>query len=79
MFNSFSDEQLKAELERRKSLAEPDLDFDDGLDIEVENLELKLLSDDDLDDFDELDFDDDDLDFDDDDEETELKKDELSD
>ncbi|HCG6518884.1 TPA: hypothetical protein NJ185_003609 [Vibrio parahaemolyticus] len=79
LFNSFSDEQLKAELERRKSLAEPDLDFDDGLDIEVENLELKLLSDDDLDDFDELDFDDDDLDFDDDDEETELKKDELSD
>ncbi|WP_341852597.1 hypothetical protein [Vibrio vulnificus] len=80
LFNSFSDEQLKSELARRESLAEPDLDFDldfdDGLDIEVEDLELKLLGDDDLDD-----FDDDDLDFDDDDddEETELKIDELSD
>ncbi|EGR4184972.1 hypothetical protein DDN70_18190, partial [Vibrio cholerae] len=86
LFNSFSDEQLKSELARRESLAEPDLDFDldfdDGLDIEVEDLELKLLGDDDLDDFDDddLDFDDDDLDFDDDDdEETELKIDELSD
>ncbi|HGF5003891.1 TPA: hypothetical protein ACF334_004253 [Vibrio parahaemolyticus] len=78
LFNSFSDEQLKAELERRKSLAEPDLDFDDGLDIEVQDLELKLLSDDDLDDFDELDFDDDDLDFGD-EEDKELKKDQLSD
>ncbi|MBG0757715.1 hypothetical protein [Vibrio cidicii] len=79
IFNSFSDEDLKNELARRESLAEPDLDFDldfdDGLDIEVEDLELKLLGDDDLDD-----FDDDDLDFDDDDdEETELKIDELSD
>ncbi|MCG9227559.1 hypothetical protein L3X65_00055 [Vibrio diabolicus] len=78
LFNSFSDDELKAELERRKSLAEPDLDFDDGLDIEVQDLELKLLSDDDLDDFDELDFDDDDLDFGD-EEDKELKKDELSD
>ncbi|WP_281950237.1 hypothetical protein [Vibrio parahaemolyticus] len=55
MFNSFSDEELKAELERREK-AEPkepdvelDLDFDDGLDIEIQDLELKLLSDDDLD------------------------------
>ncbi|ELA8095487.1 hypothetical protein HJ051_12685 [Vibrio parahaemolyticus] len=54
MFNSFSDEELKAELERREK-AEPketdvelDLDFDDGLDIEVEDLELKLLGDHDL-------------------------------
>ncbi|WP_025580916.1 hypothetical protein [Vibrio parahaemolyticus] len=78
LFNSFSDEQLKAELERRKSLAEPDLDFDDGLDIEVQDLELKFLSDDDLDDFDELDFDDDDLDFGD-EEDKELKQDELDD
>ncbi|EHU5001516.1 hypothetical protein KY912_000215 [Vibrio vulnificus] len=83
LFNSFSDDELKAELERRKSLAQPDLDFDldfdDGLDIEVQDLELKLLSDDDLDDFDELDFDDDDdLDFGD-EEDKELKKDELSD
>ncbi|HGS5668194.1 TPA: hypothetical protein ACMDXT_000197 [Vibrio parahaemolyticus] len=82
LFNSFSDEDLKAELERRENThepePEPELDFDDGLSIEVENLELKLLSDDDLDDFDELDFDDDDLDFGD-DEKTELKKDELSD
>ncbi|TOE44283.1 cell wall protein, partial [Vibrio parahaemolyticus] len=44
--------------------------------IEVQDLELKLLSNDDLDDFDELDFDDDDLDFDDDEE---LKKAELDD
>ncbi|HGZ6883849.1 TPA: hypothetical protein ACOLZ0_001961 [Vibrio parahaemolyticus] len=81
LFNSFSDDELKAELERRERAVsqEPDLDFDDGLDIEIEDLELKLLGDDDLDDFDELDFDDDDLDFDDDDEATELKKDELSD
>lgn len=78
LFDSFSDDELKAELDRRKSLAEPDLDFDDGLDIEVQDLELKLLSDDDLDDFDELDFDDDDLDFGD-EEDKELKKDELSD
>ncbi|WP_229618864.1 hypothetical protein [Vibrio parahaemolyticus] len=80
LFNSFSDDELKAELERRERAIsqEPELDFDDGLDIEVQDLELKLLSDDDLDDFDELDFDDDDLDLDD-DEETELKKDELSD
>ncbi|TON99169.1 hypothetical protein CGH44_25585, partial [Vibrio parahaemolyticus] len=48
----------------------------DGLDIEVQDLELKLSGDDDLD-LDDLDFDDDDLDFD--DKETELKKDELSD
>ncbi|MBM5391735.1 hypothetical protein J7911_22580 [Vibrio parahaemolyticus] len=80
IFNSFSDEDLKNELERREKAEsqEPDLDldFDDGLDIEVQDLELKLLSNDDLDDFDELDFDDDDLDFDDDDE---LKKAELDD
>ncbi|EVT81101.1 hypothetical protein [Vibrio parahaemolyticus] len=53
MFNSFSDEDLKAELERREKAEtkEPDvdLDFDDGLDIEIQDLELKLLSDDDLD------------------------------
>ncbi|WP_029848603.1 hypothetical protein [Vibrio parahaemolyticus] len=53
MFNSFSDEDLKAELERREKAEtkEPDvdLDFDDGLDIEVQDLELKLLGDDDLD------------------------------
>ncbi|HHY0496368.1 TPA: hypothetical protein ACVU4J_003319 [Vibrio parahaemolyticus] len=83
LFNSFSDEQLKSELARRESLAEPDLDFDldfdDGLDIEVEDLELKLLGDDDLDDFDDDDLDFDDDDDDDDDEETELKIDELSD
>ncbi|WP_196333296.1 hypothetical protein, partial [Vibrio harveyi] len=81
IFNSFSDEDLKSELERREKAVsqEPDIDFDDGLDIEVQDLDLKLLSDDDLDlDLDDLDFDDDDLDFDD-DEETELKKDELSD
>ncbi|MBM5432940.1 hypothetical protein HYN14_23715 [Vibrio parahaemolyticus] len=79
IFNSFSDEDLKSELERREKAVsqEPDIDFDDGLDIEVQDLDLKLLSDDDLD-LDDLDFDDDDLDFDD-DEETELKKDELSD
>ncbi len=78
IFNSFSDEDLKSELERRERAEsqEPDIDFDDGLDIEVQDLDLKLLSDDDLD-LDDLDFDDDDLDFD--DEETELKKDELSD
>ncbi|ENO9315831.1 hypothetical protein ACCG87_000559 [Vibrio parahaemolyticus] len=80
IFNSFSDEDLKNELERREKAEsqEPDLDldFDDGLDIEVQDLELKLLSNDDLDDFDELDFDDDDLDFDDDEE---LKKAELDD
>ncbi|MGM5996220.1 hypothetical protein ABLA24_04930 [Vibrio parahaemolyticus] len=77
LFNSFSDDELKAELKRRESLAEPDLDFDldfdDGLDIEVEDLELKILGDDDLEDFDELDFDEDE------DEDGELKKDELSD
>ncbi|EGR3506851.1 hypothetical protein DC852_27175, partial [Vibrio parahaemolyticus] len=79
IFNSFSDEDLKSELERREKAVsqEPDIDFDDGLDIEVQDLDLKLLSDDDID-LDDLDFDDDDLDFDD-DEETELKKDELSD
>lgn len=83
IFNSFSDEDLKNELERREKAesneqdVELDLDFEDGLDIEVQDLELKLLGDDDLDDFDELDFDDDDLGFD--DEEIELKKDELSD
>ncbi|WP_025636399.1 hypothetical protein [Vibrio parahaemolyticus] len=53
MFNSFSDEDLKAELERREKAEtkEPnvDLDSDDGLDIEVQDLELKLLGDDDLD------------------------------
>ncbi|EOV1954919.1 hypothetical protein ACOEKA_000014 [Vibrio parahaemolyticus] len=55
MFNSFSDEDLKAELERRENThepepePEPELDFDDGLDIEVQELELKLLGDDDLD------------------------------
>ncbi|HCH0088945.1 TPA: hypothetical protein NKB29_004585 [Vibrio parahaemolyticus] len=78
IFNSFSDEDLKSELERREKAIsqEPDIDFDDGLDIEVQDLDLKLLSDDDLD-LDDLDFDDVDLDFD--DEETELKKDELSD
>ncbi|EJE4157351.1 hypothetical protein NB559_12800 [Vibrio parahaemolyticus] len=78
IFNSFSDEDLKSELERRERAVSqgPDIDFDDGLDIEVQDLDLKLLSDDDLD-LDDLDFDDDDLDFD--DEETELKKDELSD
>ncbi|HAV1517934.1 TPA: hypothetical protein JG825_001208 [Vibrio parahaemolyticus] len=80
IFHSFSDEQLKSELERREKAEsqEPDLDldFDDGLDIEVQDLELKLLSNDDLDDFDKLDFDDDDLDFDDDEE---LKKAELDD
>ncbi|HCG7222288.1 TPA: hypothetical protein N2854_001540 [Vibrio parahaemolyticus] len=47
MFNSFSDEDLKAELERREKAEtkepEPELDFDDGLDIEVEDLELELL------------------------------------
>ncbi|MGR5270188.1 hypothetical protein ACPV4S_00035 [Vibrio alginolyticus] len=81
LFNSFSDEDLQAELDRREKAkskeSDVELDFDDGLDIEVQDLELKLLSDDDLD-LDDLDFDDDDLDFDD-DEETELKKDELSD
>ncbi|HAS6235971.1 TPA: hypothetical protein I7194_00585 [Vibrio vulnificus] len=83
IFNSFSDEDLKNELERREKAesnvqdVELDLDFEDGLDIEVQDLELKLLSDDDLDDFDELDFDDD-LDFGD-EEDKELKKDELSD
>ncbi|EII5836636.1 hypothetical protein LHP19_004797 [Vibrio parahaemolyticus] len=82
IFNSFSDEDLKNELERRGKVeskeqdVELGLDFEDGLDIEVQDLELKLLSDDDLD-LDDLDFDDDDLDFD--DEETELKKDALSD
>ncbi|HCE1979069.1 TPA: hypothetical protein ACPVYA_002298 [Vibrio parahaemolyticus] len=82
IFNSFSDEDLKNELERREKAeskeqdVELGLDFEDGLDIEVQDLELKLLSDDDLD-LDDLDFDDDDLDFD--DEETELKKDALSD
>ncbi|MCR9759365.1 hypothetical protein NB586_21600 [Vibrio parahaemolyticus] len=78
IFNSFSDEDLKSELERRERAVSqgPDIDFDDGLDIEVQDLDLKLLSDDVLD-LDDLDFDDDDLDFD--DEETELKKDELSD
>ncbi|HHX8576462.1 TPA: hypothetical protein ACVO35_004971 [Vibrio alginolyticus] len=51
MFNSFSDEDLKAELKRRESVeskepdVELDLDFDDGLDIEVEDLELELLGD----------------------------------
>ncbi|HCH5244219.1 TPA: hypothetical protein NKY80_001622 [Vibrio parahaemolyticus] len=53
MFNSLSDEDLKAELKRRESAEskepELDLDFDDGLDIEIQDLELKLLSDDDLD------------------------------
>ncbi|MBM5282133.1 hypothetical protein HYN36_17240 [Vibrio parahaemolyticus] len=83
IFNSFSDEDLKNELERREKAeskeqdVELDLDFEDGLNIEVQDLELKLLGDDDLD-LDDLDFDDDDLDFDD-DEDTELKKDELSD
>ncbi|EGR3145553.1 hypothetical protein DLI04_24410, partial [Vibrio parahaemolyticus] len=82
IFNSFSDEDLKNELERREKAeskeqdVELDLDFEDGLDIEVQDLELKLLGDDDLD-LDDLDFDDVDLDFD--DEEIELKKDELSD
>ncbi|MBM5414584.1 hypothetical protein [Vibrio parahaemolyticus] len=63
LFNSFSDDELKAELERREKAGsqEPDidLDFEDGLDIEVQDLELKLSGDDDLDEFDELDFDDD--------------------
>ncbi|EJG0043662.1 hypothetical protein DC932_RS24600 [Vibrio parahaemolyticus] len=81
LFNSFSDDELKAELKRRESLAEPDLDFDldfdDGLDIEVEDLELTILGDDDLEDFDELDFDEDEDE--DEDEDGELKKDELSD
>ncbi|EJE8514223.1 hypothetical protein M5252_002003 [Vibrio parahaemolyticus] len=72
LFNSFSDDELKAELERREKAGsqEPDidLDFEDGLDIEVQDLELKLSGDDDLDEFDELDFDDDlDDDLDDDD------------
>ncbi|ENQ8646698.1 hypothetical protein ACEQ8A_000302 [Vibrio fluvialis] len=51
IFNSFSDEDLKAELERREKAVsqEQELDFDDGLDIEVQELELKLLGDDDLD------------------------------
>ncbi|MBY8049721.1 hypothetical protein KW480_01590 [Vibrio fluvialis] len=51
IFNSFSDEDLKAELERREKAVsqEQELDFDDGLDIEVQDLELKLLDDDDLD------------------------------
>ncbi|EGR0589959.1 hypothetical protein L7E35_001269 [Vibrio parahaemolyticus] len=75
LFNSFSDEQLKAELERRAKVErqeqDVELDFEDGLDIEVQDLELKLSGDDDLDEFDELDFDDDldefdELDFDDD-------------
>ncbi len=54
IFNSLSDEDLKAELKRRESaeskepVIELDLDFDDGLDIEVEDLELKLLGDHDL-------------------------------
>lgn len=85
IFNSFSDEDLKNELERREKAEskEPDLDldldldFDDGLDIEVQDLELKLLNDDDLD-LDDLDFDDDDLDFGD-EEDKELKKAELDD
>ncbi|HFG1966671.1 TPA: hypothetical protein ACGF58_003613, partial [Vibrio cholerae] len=53
LLNSFSDEQLKSELERREKAeskeedVELDLDFDDGLDIEVQDLELKLLGDDD--------------------------------
>ncbi|HBC3951017.1 TPA: hypothetical protein KD869_004838 [Vibrio parahaemolyticus] len=70
IFNSLSDEDLKAELERREKAVsqEQELDFDDGLDIEVQELELKLSGDDDLDEFDELDFDDDlDDDLDDDD------------
>ncbi|TOI95389.1 hypothetical protein, partial [Vibrio parahaemolyticus] len=58
LFNSFSDDELKAELERREKAGsqEPDidLDFEDGLDIEVQDLELKLSGDDDLDEFDEL-------------------------
>ncbi|HHC7296904.1 TPA: hypothetical protein ACN31Q_005281 [Vibrio campbellii] len=51
IFNSLSDEDLKAELKRRESAelkepdVEPELDFDDSLDIEVQELELKLLSD----------------------------------
>ncbi|ENH0600242.1 hypothetical protein ABVS19_001979 [Vibrio parahaemolyticus] len=51
IFNSLSDEDLKAELERREKAVsqEQELDFDDGLDIEVQELELKLLSDEDLD------------------------------
>ncbi|HGS4765232.1 TPA: hypothetical protein ACMD0O_002171 [Vibrio parahaemolyticus] len=51
IFNSLSDEDLKAELERREKAVsqEQELDFDDGLDIEVQELELKLLGDDDLD------------------------------
>ena len=55
LFNSFSDDQLRSELERREKAGsqepdvELDLDFDDGLDIEIQDLELKLLSDDDLD------------------------------
>ncbi|MFN1548766.1 hypothetical protein ABLA51_02530 [Vibrio parahaemolyticus] len=51
IFNSLSDEDLKAELERREKAVsqEQELDFDDGLDIEVQDLELKLLDDDDLD------------------------------
>ncbi|MDV6250271.1 hypothetical protein [Vibrio sp. EA2] len=50
IFNSLSDEDLKAELERREKAVsqEQELDFDDGLDIEVQELELKLLGDDDL-------------------------------
>ncbi|HCH2724005.1 TPA: hypothetical protein NKS78_001527 [Vibrio parahaemolyticus] len=83
LFDSFSDEQLKSELERREKAeskeqdVELELDFDDGLDIEVQDLELKLLSDNDLD-LDDLDFDDDDLDFGD-EEDKELKQDELDD
>ncbi|EOX4466909.1 hypothetical protein ACJ5NB_001625 [Vibrio alginolyticus] len=51
IFNSLSDEDLKAELERREKAVsqKQELDFDDGLDVEVEDLELKLLGDDDLD------------------------------
>ncbi|MGI3068033.1 hypothetical protein [Vibrio alginolyticus] len=51
IFNSLSDEDLKAELERREKAVsqEQELDFDDGLDIEVQELELKLVGDDDLD------------------------------
>lgn len=54
IFKFLSDEDLKAELKRRESAEskepdiELDLDFDDGLDIEVEDLELKLLGDHDL-------------------------------
>ena len=50
IFNSLSDEDLKAELERREKAVsqEQELDFDDGLDIEVQDLELKLLGDHDL-------------------------------